>query len=187
MVELRTRRRDERRWGKSLWEPGTKRILCPSQFTIPDTIGMTLIPKCNSTDTKFSEPNQESCTSDFSYPLESSTSLSSFSPISCMRVHHSTIIAEQKVKSSLSISPLHHHAFALSTAYTEYSIHRVQHPPKIACVPFILMMMSWPLNKASASSLPPYMIDRHQPARHQISQVKSSCHIPMFVGHLTAK
>jgi len=34
---------------------------------------------------------------------------------------------EQKVKSSLSISPCHHHELTLSAAYTEYSIHRVQH------------------------------------------------------------
>jgi hypothetical protein len=28
----------------------------------------------------------------------------------------------------------------LSTSYTEYSIHRVQHPPKIVSLPFILMI-----------------------------------------------
>jgi hypothetical protein len=55
----------------------------------------------------------------------------------------STIIAEPKVKSSLSISPCHNHESTLSTAYTEYriqpstpyteySIHRVQHTPSTA-------------------------------------------------------
>ena len=39
---------------------------------------------------------------------------------------------EHKVKSSLSISPCHHHELTLSTAYTEYSIHRVQHTPSTA-------------------------------------------------------
>jgi hypothetical protein len=31
---------------------------------------------------------------------------------------------------------------APSIAYTEYSIHRVQHPSKIVCLPFILMITS---------------------------------------------
>jgi len=53
-----------------------------------------------------------------------------------------------------------------STAYTKYSIHWVQHPPKIVCLPFIVMITSWPLNVASAASIPPYTIDRHQPALH---------------------
>ena len=49
-----------------------------------------------------------------------------------------------------------------STAYTKYSIHRVQHLPEIVCLPFILMFPSWPLNVASASSVPPYTVNRHQ-------------------------
>jgi len=72
-----------------------------------------------------------------------------------------------------------------STAYTEYSIHRVQHPPKIVCLPFILMITCWPLNVASASGVPPYMIDRHQPALHESSKVKSHCHIPTVASELT--
>jgi len=63
-------------------------------------------------------------------------------PPSLFLVHNSTIIAEHKVTSSLSISPWHDHELTPSTAYTEYSIHRstayiaysiyrVQHPPKI--------------------------------------------------------
>jgi len=65
-----------------------------------------------------------------------------------------------------------------STAYTKYSIHRVQHPPKIVWLPFILIITSWLLNVASASSVPPYTIDRHQPALYESWQVKSPCHIP---------
>jgi len=70
-------------------------------------------------------------------------------PISLFLIHNSTIIAEHKVKSSLSISPCHDHEFTLSTAYTkykhtpstsihqvlaytEYSIDRVQHTPSTA-------------------------------------------------------
>jgi len=47
-------------------------------------------------------------------------------------IHNSTIIAEYNVKSSLSISPCHDHELIPSTAYTEYSIHRVQHTPSTA-------------------------------------------------------
>jgi len=46
-------------------------------------------------------------------------------------------LQEHKVKSSLSISPCHHHELTLSAAYAECSIHRVQHTPKIFCRPFI--------------------------------------------------
>ena len=72
-----------------------------------------------------------------------------------------------------------------STAYTEYSIHRVQHPPKIVCLPFIPMITSWPLNVASTSVVPPYTIVRHQPALHESWKVKSPCHIPMVTSYLT--
>jgi len=49
-----------------------------------------------------------------------------------------------------------------SWVHTVYSIHRVQHLPKIVCLPFILMITSWPLNVASAAGMTPYMIDCHQ-------------------------
>jgi len=65
-----------------------------------------------------------------------------------------------------------------STTYTEYSIHRVQHPPKIDCLPFILMITSWPLTVASASGVPLNKIDWNQPALHGSSKVKLACHIP---------
>jgi len=64
-----------------------------------------------------------------------------------------------------------------STAYTEHSLHRVQHSPMIVQLPFILMITSWPLNVAAASGVPPYMIDRHQPALHESSKVS---HIVTF-------
>jgi len=111
---------------------GLKRISCESQFTIPDMAGMRPDPVCIITNTRSSQPNQASRTPDFSYPLVSSTSYSSSSPISLFLIHISTIIAEHKVKSSLSISPWHDHELTPSTAYTEYSIHRVQHTPNTA-------------------------------------------------------
>jgi len=49
-----------------------------------------------------------------------------------------------------------------SWVHTVYSIHRVQHLPKIVCLPFILMITSWPLNVASAAGMTPYTIDCHQ-------------------------
>ena len=157
---------------------GLNRISCASQFTIPETAGTCPDLACNNTDTRSSQPNQASRTPDFSYPLVSSTLFSSSSPISLFLIHITTIIAEYKVKSSRSISPWHDPELTPSTAYTQYSIHRVQHPPKIVCLPFIHMIRSWPLNVASASGVPPYTIDRHQPALYETWKVQSPCHIP---------
>jgi hypothetical protein len=64
---------------------------------------------------------------DISYSFVSCTSFSSLSHISLFLVLNPTIVGEHKVKSPLSISPCHDHVLILSTAYTEYSIHRVQH------------------------------------------------------------
>ena len=100
-----------------------------SQLTIPDTAGMRPNPAQTNTDTWSSRPDRASRTPDFSYPLVSSISFSSTFPISLFLVHISTIIAEHKVMSSLSISPCHDQESIPSTAYTEYSIHRVQHTP----------------------------------------------------------
>jgi hypothetical protein len=115
-----------------------ERISCASELTIPDTAGTTPDPAGKNTDTRSSKPNQASRTPDFSYPLVSAI----FVPIFIPHLSFSTIIAEHKVKSSLPISPCHDHELTLSTAYTEYSIHRVQHTPKIVCLPFILMISS---------------------------------------------
>ena len=49
-------------------------------------------------------------------------------PPALFLVHNSTIIGQQDVKWSLSISPCHAHELTLCTAYTEYSIHQhIQH------------------------------------------------------------
>jgi len=100
-----------------------KRISCASQFTIPDMAGTSPDPVCNKTDTSSSQPNQACRTPDCSYPLVSSTSFSSSSPISPFLIHISTIIAEHKVKSSFSISTCYDHELTPSTTYTKYSIH----------------------------------------------------------------
>jgi len=52
--------------------------------------------------------------------------------ISFFLVLNSTITWEHNVQSSLSISPGHEQEITPSTAYTEYSIHRVQHTPSTA-------------------------------------------------------
>ena len=136
MVEFRTRKRGIRGDGGNhheKWE--LKRIACASQFTIPDTAGMSHDPDCNNDNTRTSQPCQTSRTHDFSYPLVSSTSLSSSSLISLFLIHNSTIIAEHKVQSSISISPCRDHELTPSTAYTEYSVHQVQHSPSTASTP----------------------------------------------------
>jgi len=61
-------------------------------------------------------------------------------PTSLFLVYNCSIIAEPKVNSSLSIS------MPWSWVNTKYSIHRVQHPPRIICLPVILTIMRWPLN-----------------------------------------
>jgi len=73
------------------------------------------------------------------------------------------------------------------TAYTEYSIHRVQHTAKIVYLPSIVIIMSWPLNVGSASGIPPYTINCHQPARRESSNIKSPCHNPTVASQLTDK
>jgi len=185
MVEVRTRKREMRGYrGNHHEKLGLKRVSCASHLTIPDTAGKSPDPAYNYTDTRSFQPNQASHTQDFSSLLVLSTSFSSSFLISPSLVHNSTIIAEHNVKSSLSISPCHDQELATSIAYTDYSIHQVQltpstehtqysthpvqHPPKILCVPFILMITSWPLNVASASGVP----------LHMCCEVKSPCHIP---------
>jgi len=72
---------------------GLRRISCASQFTRSDTAGASPDPACNNTDMRSSQLNQASRATDFSYPLVSSTSFSSSSPISLFLMHISTIIS----------------------------------------------------------------------------------------------
>jgi len=88
---------------------GLKRISGASKFTIRDTAGMSPNRACIITDRRSSKPKQASNTPVYSYPLVSSILFSSSSPISLFLIHNSTIIAEQKVKSSLRISPCYDH------------------------------------------------------------------------------
>jgi hypothetical protein len=124
---LRTRKRQMRGYGGNQHEKrGLQRISCASQLTIPDMAGKSPHLACDYTNMRSLQPNQASPTRDFSYPPVSSTSFSSSSPCSLFLVHNSTIIAEQKGKSSFSISSCHDVQLAPSIAYTEYSIRHVQ-------------------------------------------------------------
>jgi len=105
MVELLTRKREMRGDGTTHNEKlELMRTSCAIKFTIHDMAGTSPDQVCNPVDMRLSQPNQASCTPDFSYPLVTSTSFSSSSPSLCL-IHNSIIIAEHKLKSSHSISP----------------------------------------------------------------------------------
>ena len=106
---------------------GLKRIPCASQFTISDTAGMRLDPVCNYINTMFSQSDHTGFTPDHSYPLVSSTSFSSSSPISLFLIHTSNIITEHNGNLSISITPCHDHELTPSSVYTEYSVPQVQY------------------------------------------------------------
>jgi len=55
----------------------------------------------------------------------------------------------------------------------------------IGCLPFILMITSWPWDLAWTSGMPHFTIDRHHPARYESLKVESPCHISTFACHLT--
>jgi len=183
--------RDEKRWGKSSWAMGTERILCVSQFTIPNTAGRSPDLVFNYTAMRSSQLNLSNNTPEFSHSLASSTSFSS----SSLHPSHSRPLQSSQI-TKLSHPSLSLHAMIMSwhpvQAYTEYSIHWAQHTPSPAyteysipmfvCLPFILMITSWPLNVASAPGVPPYTINGLQLSRHEHWNVKSPCHIPTILS-----
>jgi len=158
MVELRTRKRARRGDGGNHHEQlRLQRILCASQFTIAITAGRSPNPAWHNINMRSSQPTLASCTPDYSCPLISSELFSSSYPILLFLVNYLTIIAEYKVKSSISVSPGRDHeltpstsihqvqntpstaytestAYTVSTAYTKYSIH-----PRL----FVFLSFSW--------------------------------------------
>jgi hypothetical protein len=182
MGELKTRKREM--WGDGGNQYETlrlQRILCASQYTLPERDNFRPDLQCHTSNARSSEPKYRSCTPDFSSLLVAYTSLSSSSPISLCLVHNSTIIAENNVKLSLSISPwswvdtkysIQQVQHTPSTAYTEYSIYRVSHPHMIVQLPCSLIVTSWPLDAALASIVPSYTIDPHMPALHHSFKCK---------------
>jgi len=87
--------------GNHLEKLGLKRISCASQFTIPDMAGTTPDPAGKNTNMGSSNTNQASHTADYSYPLVSSISFPSSSPISL------SLPSSQNTKSSHPSLSLH--------------------------------------------------------------------------------
>jgi hypothetical protein len=146
--------------------------VCES-ITIPNMTGPSPVPAGIHTDTRSSKLYQPSRTPDFAYLLVSSISFSFSSPMSLFLIHRSTIIAEHKVISSLSISPCHDHELSPSVQlFTECSIHRVQHTPSTAypydCLSS-LHSQDYELTPERSFGFQrvSLQIDRHQPAVHK--------------------
>jgi len=119
---------------------------CGSQFPIPYRTDITPNLASKNTKMRSSKPNLAGHTCDFAYLPVSSISFPSSSAY-LFHVYYSRIIAEHKVQSSLSISPCHHLELMLSTAYTLFSIHQVQHTlytvsTQDYCLPCILKILS---------------------------------------------
>jgi len=164
---------------------GLKRILYGTQFTISGTAGTAIDPAGKNPYMRSSKPILASHTPGISYLLLSSILFPSSSPISLSTpLSQNTMSSHpyQFIHALIMSSPRVPHT--ASTAYPEYhhtmrtSICRVQHPPKIVCLPFILTITSWPQNVTLTSGVHTYMIDDHQPALHVSLQVKSLHHIP---------
>jgi len=181
MVKLRTGKREI--WGyvgNHHEKLGLKIIWCASQWTIPIAMEQVWVPIrrvitpiqglpnpirqlvpviCHIR----SYPPHRTHLHPPSLPFSSTTLLSS----------QNTMWSHSCLSLNVMIMSWHQVYHTQRTAYTENRIHRIHYTPKIVCLPFILMITSWPLNVSSASGLPPYTIDRHQPALHEILKVKS--------------
>jgi len=126
MVELRTRKREMRGDGTNHHEKlGLKRILCASQFTIPDMAGMSSDLECKTPIQNLPTLIRQLVRLTFHFHSYL-PHRSHLDPLSLFLVDNSTIFAEHKVVSSLSISPCHNRKLTPSTAYTEYSVHPSQ-------------------------------------------------------------
>jgi hypothetical protein len=118
---------------------GLKIILYATEFTSTNAVGMSLDPVLNDTDLSYSKTQSGKSNPGL---LVSTTLCSPAALILPFLVHNGTINVEHKVKSFRSIPRYHDHVLARSIIYTEYSKHRVQHPPINGCHPFIFMIMS---------------------------------------------
>jgi len=120
----------------------SKRISCASLFTITDTASTSPNPAVITPIRDLVNPIRQvvplisqvrSYAPYRAHPHPPSLSFSSTTVPS---------LQEHKDKSSLSISPCHHYELTMSAAYAECRIDRVQHTPKIVCLPFILSISS---------------------------------------------
>jgi len=145
---------------------------------------MSADPAGNNTDMKSFKLKQLYCTPDYLYPLISSISVPSSFSIFLSHPHHYHHSKNTKQSHpSLSLNAIiinwHWVQHTPSTAYTEYSIHRVQHPPKMGCLLFFLTITSLPLNVASASGMPRNMINLYQLALQESWMLKWACYVPI--------
>jgi len=183
MVELSTRKRKIRGDGGNHQQKlGLKIILSASHFTIPYSAGKCPHPAGNNINTGSAKTNQASHTPDFSYPLVCSISLLSLFPITLCLVHNSTIIARTQCLLIHFHLSIHDHEFTPSSVYTECTIQRVQHTPRIVCRPFIFMITSWLLNIPSDSSIPPYRSNAIIHFSISASKVQSPWHFPTVLS-----
>ena len=88
-------------------------------------------------------------------------------------VHNITIIAEHKVKSSISIPPCHDHELTLFAAYTKYSIHQIQHTPNTAYTKYSIHQIQHMPNTAYTK----YSI-------HQIQHTPNTVYTPSSIHRL---
>jgi hypothetical protein len=185
MVELSTRKREIRGDGGNHHEKlGLERISCTSPFTISDAAGTSpnlagpIITPIQGLLNQIRQviPLISQVRSYAPYRSHLDPPSISFSSTTLPSLQ------QHKVKSSLSISPCHYHELTPSAAYTECSIHRVQHTPMIACRHFILSILSWPLNVSSACGIPSYRSTATSQFSIRASKVKSPHHIPTVLS-----
>jgi len=164
--------RDDRRWGKSSWGTGTTEFRVRVNW--PSPIQQVQVPIWRVIRPIWGLPNLIRQVVPLISHIRSYPPHSTHLHPPSLSFLSTTLPASQNTKlshPSLSLHTMmmgwHRVQHTPSTAYTAYSIHRVQHPPKVVCLPFILMITSWPLNVVSASGVPPCTIDCHQPALHK--------------------
>jgi len=133
MVELSTRNRQIRGDGGNHHEKlGLERISCGTQLTIPIRQVRVPIRRVITLIRGLLNPIRHIVLL-ISHSRLYSAYRSHLHPLSLPFLSTTLLpLEEHKVQPSLSISPCHHHELTLSAAYTEYSIHQVQHTPSTA-------------------------------------------------------
>ena len=103
-------------------------------------------------------------------------------------VHHSTIIAECKVKLCITISACNDHQLTLSTVYTQNGIHCIQHSPQHWLSSVDFHYYEWTpkfIFSILYSSLQIGHHHHHLSALHEGSQERSICYSPTVASSLT--
>jgi len=125
--------RDERTWGKTVWQTGTSENRVWESSTIPNMAGTSCNLACDNIESRTSKPSQASRTPDSSYPLTSALSF----PSSCTIFHthpplyhhcraQKYVIPRYLSKQWYCVTPKYSIYWVHptpSTAYPKYSIH----------------------------------------------------------------